>query len=337
MTIREAIQRVIELEDLNEEEAYSTANEIMEGKSTDAQIAALLVGLRLKGETIGEITGFVRSMREKVTKIPCDQENVVDTCGTGGDQSGTFNISTISAFVAAGADCAVAKHGNKSVSSQCGSADILTQLGVKIDISPELMGKCIAENNIGFLFAPLLHKAMKYAIGPRRELGVRTIFNILGPLTNPANAKRQLLGVFDKNLIEPLAQVLKKLGSDHVLVVHGEDGLDEISITGVTHVCELQDGEISNYQVEPENFGLQRAELEQIKGGNPEKNAKIALDILNGATGPTRDVVLMNSGAVIYVGGKAESIGKGIELAAQSIDSKKALEKLETLKKITNE
>lgn len=337
MEIKEAIKNVIELKNLAQEEAYSVASEIMSGNATDAQIGALLIALRQKGETIDEITGFVRAMREKATKIPCCSDDLVDTCGTGGDRSGTFNVSTISALVAAGAGCKVAKHGNRSVSSQCGSADLFMELGVKIDIPPEKVTRCIDENGVGFLFAPLLHKAMKYAIGPRREIGVRTIFNILGPLTNPAGAKRQLLGIFDEDLTEPIADVLKKLGSEHVLVVHGEDGLDEITITGKTKVSELFRGEIKNYTLEPDNFGFQRAKIEDIKGGEPGVNAKITVDVLRGQKGPQRDFVLLNSGAVIYVSGKACSIEEGMGLAEKSIDSGEAMKKLETLKKMTNE
>lgn len=337
MVIKEVIQNVMEFKDLTQEEAFDVATEIMSGKTTDAQIAAFLVSLRLKGETIDEITGFARAMREKATRIICDSECLVDTCGTGGDRSGTFNVSTLSGFVAAGAGCRIAKHGNRSVSSRCGSADLFVELGIKIDISPKIISRCIDENGIGFLFAPRLHEAMKYAINPRREIGIRTIFNILGPLTNPADAKRQLLGVFHEGFTESLANVLEKLGSEHVLVVHGEDGLDEITLTGKTKVSELFRGKISNYTLDPEEFGLRRVKPEEIKGGEPAVNAKIALDILRGRKGPPRDLVLLNAGAVIYVSGKASSIGEGIELAEESIDSGRAFGKLEVLRKMTNE
>lgn len=337
MEIKEVIQNIMEFKDLTQEEAFDVATEIMTGKITDAQIAAFLVSLRLKGETIDEITGFARAMRAKATRIICNSECLVDTCGTGGDRSGTFNVSTLSGFVAAGAGCRIAKHGNRSVSSRCGSADLFVELGIKIDISPKVISRCIDENGIGFLFAPRLHKAMKYAINPRREIGVRTIFNILGPLTNPADAKRQLLGVFHEGFTEPLANVLAKLGSEHVLVVHGEDGLDEITLTGKTKVSELFRGKISNYTLDPDEFGLRRVKPEEIKGGGPAVNAKIALDILRGRKGPPRDLVLLNAGAVIYVSGEASSIGEGIELAEESIDSGRAVGKLEVLRKMTNE
>jgi anthranilate phosphoribosyltransferase len=337
MEIKEVIRNVVGFKDLTQEEAFHVATEIMSGNTTDAQIAAFLVSLRLKGETIDEITGFARAMRAKATRITCDSECLVDTCGTGGDRSGTFNVSTLSGFVAAGAGCRIAKHGNRSVSSRCGSADLFVELGIKIDISPKIICRCIDENGIGFLFAPRLHKAMKYALNPRREIGIRTIFNILGPLTNPANAKRQLLGVFRGDFTEPLANVLEKLGSEHVLVVHGEDGLDEITLTGKTKVSELCRGKISNYTLDPELFGLRRVKPEEIKGGEPALNAKIALDILRGKKGPQRDLVLLNAGAVIYVSGEASSIGEGIELAEESIDSGRAVGKLEVLRKMTNE
>jgi anthranilate phosphoribosyltransferase len=336
MGIKEAIQNVIESKNLELNEAYNVAKEIMSGNATDAQIGALLIALRLKGETIDEITGFVRAMREKATKIPCNSSNLVDTCGTGGDRSGTFNVSTLSALVAAGAGCNVAKHGNRSVSSQCGSADLFLEMGVNIEIPVEKVAQCIDENGVGFLFAPLLHKAMLYAIGPRREIGVRTIFNILGPLTNPAEAKRQLLGVFDGTLTEPLANVLKKLGSEHVMIVHGEDGLDEITTTGKTKVSELFNGEIKNYTIQPEDYGIKNSKLEDIKGGAPGVNVNIALDILRGKKDSARDMVIMNAGAVIYIAGEASSIKEGIKLAEESIDSGEAMKKLETLKKMTN-
>jgi anthranilate phosphoribosyltransferase len=309
----------------------------MRGGATDAQIAAMLVALRVKGETKEEITGFARAMRAEASPVPCRGGDLVDTCGTGGDRSGTFNVSTISALVAAGAGCVVAKHGNRSISSQCGSADLFARLGVNVEASAETAGRCLDEVGVGFLFAPLLHKAMKYAVGPRKEIGVRTIFNILGPLTNPAGAKRQLLGVFDGALTETLAGVLKRLGSEHVLVVHGEDGMDEITLTGPTRVAELKDGVVDSYRIRPEDFGLRSVNSDALKGGDPDTNAAIAMDILNGGKGPSRDMVLLNSGAVAYVGGRASTIREGIRLAAESIDSGRALEKLERLKKMSQE
>lgn len=336
MDIKEAIRTVILQKNLEQADAHYIADEIMSGHVTDAQIAALLVALRAKGETIDEITGFAKAMREKATSIPCRTKSIVDTCGTGGDGSGTFNISTLSALVAAGAGCRVAKHGNRSVSSQCGSADLFKELGINIEIDPEVIAQCIDEIGIGFLFAPLLHKAMKYAIGPRREISIRTLFNILGPLTNPAGAKRQLLGVFDGDLTETIAQVLMKLGSEHVLVVHGEDGLDEITLTERTKVSELRDGKIHNYFLEPEQFRFDRIQSEEVRGGNSAENAKIGLDVLKGVQGAPRNMVLLNAGAAIYVGGLAESIEEGIEQSRESIDSGKALEKVKALRKMTN-
>lgn len=337
MEIKQAIKRVVDSQDLSFEDSYKIALNIMEGNATDAQISALLISLRLKGETVSEITGFVKAMREKALGIPCLKDNLVDTCGTGGDRSGTFNVSTVSGFVAAGAGCRVAKHGNRSVSSRCGSADLLSGLGVNITVKPLIIAKCIDENGIGFLFAPVLHKAMKYAIGPRREIGVRTIFNILGPLTNPAGTKRQLIGVYKIELTELLGNVLKKLGSDHVILAYGEDGLDEISLTERTKITELKDGKIRNFYITPEEFGLKRRELEDIKGGDTKRNTEIALNILRGEPGAPRDIVLMNSGAVIYLSGKADSIQQGVKLAEESIDSGKAMEKLKILKQITNQ
>jgi anthranilate phosphoribosyltransferase len=337
MEMKDAIGKVVRSRDLSEDEAFSTAQIIMRGQATDAQIAAVLTALRIKGETQEEITGFARAMRAEATPVQCREAVLVDTCGTGGDGSGTFNVSTVSALVAAGAGCAVAKHGNRSISSRCGSADLFTSLGVNIDVPPETAGRCIDENGVGFLFAPLLHKAMKHAAGPRREIGVRTLFNILGPLTNPAGAKRQVLGVFDGALTETLAAVLKRLGSEHVLVVHGGDGLDEITLTGPTSVAELKDGSIGTYSIDPGDFGLKRAGAETLKGGDPRTNAAIALSVLKGEKGPARDMVLLNAGAVAYVGGKAASVGEGIRLAAESIDSGRAMAKLENLKRMTQE
>jgi anthranilate phosphoribosyltransferase len=335
MTIKEAIKEVIELKDLKQQNTYEVALEIMNGVSTDAQIGALLTALRIKGETVDEITGFVRAMREKVTPIRCDSQYLIDTCGTGGDRAGTFNISTISAFIAAGAGCRVAKHGNRSVSSKCGSADLLEKMGVKIEVAPEIMVRCIDKAGIGFLFAPLLHKAMKYAIGPRREIGVRTIFNILGPLTNPAGAQRQLLGVFNKDLTHLIADVLKILGSVHCLVVHGEDGLDEITITGRTFVSELHNDEIKDYTIMPEDFGIKRASLDNITVNNVEENTAIAFEILKKTPGVKRDIALLNAGAAIYVAGKVPTLKQGIDQAKESIDSGRALEKFQRLSELT--
>lgn len=334
MQIREAIQKTVEGMNLSRDESYSVCNSLMSGEATDAQIAALLIAMRLKGETVDEITGFAASMREKVNPVSCQAKDLVDTCGTGGDRSGTFNISTVSALVASGAGCAVAKHGNRSVSSQSGSADLFKELDVSLELTPDQMAACIDQTGIGFLFAPKLHPAMKYAIGPRREMGVRTLFNILGPLTNPAGAKRQVMGVFTPSLLEPLTHVLKNLGSEHVLLVHG-DGLDEISITGETQICELKDGEISTKTIRPEDFDIEPDSLDSIRGGTPAENAQMTCELLSGKKDKKRDVVLLNAGAVIYVSGLAESIAEGVEMAAESIDSGKALATLDKLQALS--
>ncbi len=335
MNIKDAIQKTIQGDSLTSEESHQVATEIMEGKATDSQIGALLVSLRVKGETIDEITGFAKTMREKATPIPCTAQDLVDTCGTGGDRSGSFNISTLSAIVAAGAGCPVAKHGNRSVSSLCGSADVLKALGVNLEITPETAALCIDHAGIGFLFAPLLHQAMKYAIGPRREMGIRTIFNVLGPLTNPAGAKRQVMGVFNPDLTEPIANVLKNLGSEHVMVVHGEDGLDEMTVTGKTRISELKDGTVRTYHLDPESVGMKKASAGSLKGGDAEENAAIVRGILNGEQGPRRDTVLLNAGAVIYVGGRAPDLAEGIRLAQEAVDSGEAMKRLEALVQIS--
>ncbi|MBM3237706.1 anthranilate phosphoribosyltransferase [Candidatus Poribacteria bacterium] len=336
MIIQEAIQKVVNGENLTEQEAIDVMNIIMSGEVTPAQIASFITALRLKGETIEEITGCARVMREKATKIYTNLPLVVDTCGTGGDGAHTFNISTTAALVAAGADVPIAKHGNRSVSSRCGSADVLKTLGVNIKVEPDVVGRCIDEIGIGFLFAPLLHGAMKYAIGPRREIGIRTIFNILGPLTNPAGAQAQVLGVYDANLTEPLAKVLKNLGSKHVFVVHGKDGLDEITTTTDTQISELANGKVRTYTLAPIGLGVPKAKTQDLIGGTPEENAAMMLDVLQGKPGPKRDIVLLNAAAAIVAGGKAGNLRKGIAIAADAIDSGKALEKLEALKEMTN-
>lgn len=335
--IKEAIEKLIEGRDLTEEEATSVMNEIMTGGATEAQIASFLTALRLKGETVEEIAGFAKVMRDKATRIECQARPVVDTCGTGGDGSGTFNISTVSAFVAAGAGVKVAKHGNRSVSSRCGSADLLKELGVNIEASPDVVARCIDEIGIGFLFAPSLHGAMKYAIGPRREMGIRTVFNILGPLTNPAKASAQVLGVYAEELTEPIAGVLDRLGCERACVVHGEDGLDEITTTARTKISEVTHGKIRSYHIQPEDFGIARTEPDQLKGGDPKQNVEIALSILQGERGSRRDIVLLNAGAAIAVGGLAGGIKEAMELATESIDSGAALDKLERLKAVTND
>ena len=334
--IQEAIRDLIAGADLGRVKVRAVMEQIMSGQATDAQIGAFLVALRIKGETIDEIAGCAEVMREKATSIGTAHSDLIDTCGTGGDDSGTFNISTTSAFVACGAGLAVAKHGSRSISSQCGSADVLAALGVNVEAAPEKVGECIDEVGIGFLFAIALHGAMKHAIGPRRELATRTIFNILGPLTNPAGAKRQLIGVFDGALTAALAGVLRELGSERALVVHGSDGLDEITLTGPTQVSELKDGQISTRQLHPGDFGLQTVSAEALKGGDADYNARILRGVLDGEEGPQRDVVLLNSAAAIVVGGRAEDITAGLEVARESIDSGKARQALDRLVEVSN-
>lgn len=335
MIIKDAIAKIIKGVDLSEDEMVSVMNEVMTGGASPAQIGSFITALRMKGETVSEITGAARVMREKATKVEAGSD-VLDTCGTGGDESMTFNISTASAFVAAGAGLIVAKHGNRSVSSRSGSADVLRSLGVNIEAEVARVEECISEAGIGFLFAPMLHGAMKYAAPVRREIGIRSIFNILGPLTNPAGAKRQVLGVYDAALTDILAKVLFNLGSTHAFVVRGEDGLDEITLTKETRVTELKDGDIKTYHIKPEDFGFERCAPEALKGGDPEENARIITDVLEGRKGPARDVVLLNSAAAITAGGKAGTLEEGIALAHGSIDSGSALEKLIRLKRISN-
>lgn len=334
--IREAIDKVVAGNDLTEAEMVGTMNEIMEGETTDAQIACFLTALRLKGETIEEITGAARVMRDKATPVPTKHALVVDTCSTGGTGLNHFNISTTSAIVTAGAGVPVAKHGNRGVTRQSGSANVLMALGVNIEIGPEHVGRCIDEVGIGFLFAPALHGAMKYAIGPRREIGIRTIFNALGPLTNPADAQAQVLGVYAPELTEIHANVLNNLGCQHAFVVRGDDGLDDMTTTTTTRVSELRNGVVETWTLDPTTLGIPKAEPEALLGGTPEENAEIIVDILNGEGGPKRDIVVLNAGAAIVASGKADSLAAGIELAAASIDSGAALAKLEGLKIVSN-
>ena len=335
--IQDAIKKVVEGNDLAEEEMVDTMNEIMEGKTTDAQIACFLTALRLKGETVEEITGAVRVMREKATKINTKHSLVVDTCSTGGTGLHSFNISTTSAFVVAGAGVPVAKHGNRGVTRQSGSANVLMALGINIEISPEQVGKCVDEIWVGFLFAPLLHGAMKHAIGPRREIGIRTIFNAIGPLTNPAGAKAQVLGVYSPELTETHAHVLKNLGTKHAFIVHGADGLDEITTTTTTRISELKNREVNTYTLDPTTFGISKANQESLLGGTPEENAEMTVNVLKGQLGPKRDIVLLNAGAAIVAGGKTDNLEVGIKLAADSIDSGNAFETLEGLRTVSNE
>jgi anthranilate phosphoribosyltransferase len=326
--IKEAINIFVQGIDLSESEMAECMNEIMEGNATDAQIGAFLTALRIKGETVDEITGAARIMREKALRIKAP-ENTLDTCGTGGDMAGTFNISTTTAIVVAACGVPVAKHGNRSVSSRSGSADVLEALGVKIDLSPEKVEKCLSETGFGFLFAPLFHPAMKYAIGPRREMGMRTIFNILGPITNPAGARRQVLGVFASGLTETLSRVLGNLGAEDAMVIHGEDGLDEITITNGTKYSRFKDGKVENSYISPEDFGINRADLSEITGGDKDKNADITTSILKGERGPKLDTVLMNSAAALVVAGETDSFTNGFSLAEGAVSSGKAYEKLQ--------
>ena len=336
MDIKEAIGKLVNRTDLTEGETEEVMNQIMSGDATPAQVAAFLTALRMKGETIQEITGAARVMREKVRRVRAKADLVLDIVGTGGDQKGTINISTASAFVVAGAGITVAKHGNRAVSSHSGSADVLAALGVKIDAPKERVEECLEKIGIGFLFAPLLHEAMKYAVQPRREIAIRTIFNLLGPLTNPAGATHQLTGIYDGALTEPIAQVLKNLGTARAMIVHGLEGMDEISLCGPTRVSELRDGKVRTYTVSPEEFGLKPCRLEDLHGGAPEECAAFLRGVLRGEKGPKRDVVLLNSGAALYVSGVAGSIGEGIGVAAESIDSGKAQRKLDQLVQMTN-
>lgn len=329
------IQKLIDKHDLTADESYNIMLDLMSGKLTEAQIAAFLIALRCKGETINEITGCARAMREKASNINPKAEFMVDTCGTGGDCANTINISTIAAFVVAGCGTAVAKHGNKSVSSKCGSADLLEALGVNIMMKPDMVKDCIEQVGIGFMFAPIFHKAMKHAIKPRKEIGVRTIFNILGPLTNPANAPSQLIGVFDPELTEPLANVLNNLGSKHAFVVHGYP-LDEVSLIGKTKISELKDGKVKTYYFQPSSFGFNLATLDELKSNDIESNKKYALEILKGIKSPKRDIVVINAAFAIVASGKTNDIGQAIRLAEESIDSGKALEKLNQLIEFSN-
>ncbi len=347
--IKETIAKLVKKEDLTRAEAAATMNEIMSGSCTDAQIAAYLTALRMKGETVEEITGSAETMREKSTKIPVrgqsldldredinlDPETILDTCGTGGTGTNTFNISTVTAFVVAATGVKVAKHGNRAASSACGSADVLEALGVNLQVTPEQVAGFIQKIGIGFLFAQLLHSAMKYAGGVRKELGVRTVFNVLGPLTNPAGATAQVLGVYAPDLTRKLAAVLMNLGTKRAYVVHGADTLDELTLSGETYVSELRDGQISNYQVHPADFGLTPAPISAIRGGDAATNAKIIMDVLNGENGPHRDIVLLNAAFALCAAGKTNTPMEGISLAAQTLDNGKALATLIALKELS--
>lgn len=331
MDFRDAIAHIVAGMSLSELEAQRAMEVIMNGEATPSQIAAFLAALRMKGETVEEITGFARTMRAKAIPVKTSHPSVVDTCGTGGDARQTFNISTTAAFVVAGAGLPVAKHGNRSISSRCGSADVLEQLGVQVAIPPAAVERCLEEIGIGFMFAPSFHGAMRHAAGPRKEIGIRTVFNVLGPITNPAVATAQVLGVYDGRLTEVVAGVLQRLGTTGAFVVHGSDGLDEATITGETKVTILREGRLRTFYLAPEEVGLARAPLQSILGGTSEENAAITKEVLQGRPGPCRDVVLLNASLAMVAGGKADTLREGVELAAGSIDSGAALAKLEQL------
>ena len=335
--IQNAIEILSQGWDLTQAQMQQAMEEIMSGKADTAQIITFLVELSKKGETIEELSSAAQVMRRHVTKINTSHEVVLDTCGTGGDKLGTFNISTVVAFVASGSGIAVAKHGNRSVSSRCGSADILEALGINIRMSKERIEECMEKIGIAFLFAQDLHPAMKYAMPARKEISAKTMFNILGPLTNPASATHQLIGVYDERWTEILARVLTNLGSVHALVVHGEDGLDEITTTANTKISETSQGKIKSYEISPEDFGFKKSRPEDLKGGDASVNAQILLDVLNGVAGPKSDIVLLNAAAAIYVADKARSIREGIRLAKGSIDSKEALKKFNLLKECSKQ
>jgi len=328
--IKEAIQTLTSGTSLTMEEAASVMEEIMQGEATPAQFGAFVTALRLKGETVDEIVGLARTMRAKAVPVSVPGP-LVDTAGTGGDDLSTFNISTAAAIVAAGAGLKVAKHGNRAMSSQCGSADVLEALGVRIDLNAGQVQRCLQEVGMAFMFAPIYHPAMKYASAPRREIGIRTVFNILGPLTNPAGARAQIVGVADGALLEKLALALQGLDCYHALVVHGEDGLDEVTITGKTRVCEVKDGSIKSYAIDPEDFGLSRAGLESLRGGTAKENAALLRGIMAGTPGPRRDAVLLNAAATLLAGDRVGTLQEGVALAQEVIDGGYALAKLERL------
>ena len=337
MNINQAIKAVIEKKHLNESDMLDVMNSIMTGQTTDAQIGAFLVGLSMKGETIEEITASAKVMRSLATPVEIKSNKyLVDTCGTGGDGLGLFNISTASAFVVAAAGGKVAKHGNRSISSKSGSADVLESAGVNLNLSPSLISECITQIGVGFMFAPAHHSAMKHAIGPRKELAVRTIFNVLGPLTNPAKAPNQVMGVYDKNLVEPIANVLKELGSRHVMVVHSDDGLDEFSIADKTYVAELKDGVVSTYSVHPEDFGLTLGDLKDIRADNADASLALITEAFSGRNGTAKNIISLNAGAAIYVSGLTTSLQSGIDRANQVLSDGSSQKKLDEYIKISN-
>ena len=337
--IREAIAELVEGRDLSQESAAQVMNEIMKGEATPAQIGAFITALRIKGETVAEITGMAQTMRANSLKVQADVpgESLVDTAGTGGDGQNTMNVSTAAAVVAAAAGAKMAKHGNRGASSVCGSADILEASGVKVDLAPDGVKRCIEEIGIGFMFAPIFHPSMRHAAVPRREIGIRTVFNILGPLTNPAGAGAQVLGVADPSYGDKMARVLGRLGTNRATVVYGEDGMDELSITGPTQVWELSNGQVNSYTITPEDAGLKRASLDDIRGGSLERNLELFRSVLQGASGPVQDVVVLNAAATLVVAGKADDLQGGVSMASEAINSGAAKEKLEAFAALTQE
>jgi len=333
--IRAAIAKIVGGADLTQDEARAVMAEIMDGLATPAQIGGLLTALRMKGETVEEIVGFAETMRDKAIRLETPGRDLLDTCGTGGDGAGTLNVSTAAAIVAAAGGVRVAKHGNRAMSSRSGSADVLEALGLSIELSPEQAAACLEQTGFCFLFAPLYHRSMRHAAAPRKEIGIRTVFNLLGPLTNPAGADRQLLGLFDRSRTESIAQVLRRLGRERALVVAGHDGLDEISVCAPTQVTELRNGEIRTYDIEPEDLGLDRYLLDDIRGGDAAKNADMIRRVFDGEPGACRDIVLANAGACFYVAGRVGSLRDGVRLAAETIDSGAARRKLEQLIAVT--
>ena len=331
MDMQTAIKAVTEKQNLSADDMTDVMRLIMTGEATPAQVGGFLIGLRMKGETVDEVAAAAGVMRELATRVEVTRDNLVDTCGTGGDASGSFNISTASAIVVAAAGGRVAKHGNRSISSKSGSADVLEAAGVNLELTPQQVAECVNEIGVGFMFAPLHHSAMKHAIGPRREMGVRTIFNVLGPLTNPASAPNQVLGVFSKDWVEPLAEVLQRLGSEHVMVVHADDGMDEISIASPTFVAELKDGKVSSTTIRPEDFGFERASLDAIRAEDASDSLRIIKGVFDNQPGPARDIVCLNAGAAIYVAGLADSLQTGIDKAGSVITSGEAAQKLNQL------
>ncbi|MDJ0877642.1 MAG: anthranilate phosphoribosyltransferase [Halieaceae bacterium] len=335
MNIQQAIERLVESADINSEEMRSVMRQVMGGEATPAQIGAFLVALRIKGETIDEIAAATEVMRELATPVEIEAEHLVDIVGTGGDGANLFNVSTAASFVAAAAGAHVAKHGNRSVSSTSGSSDVLQALGVKLELTPEQVARCVAEVGMGFMFAPQHHSAMKHAAGPRKELGLRTVFNMLGPMTNPAGVKRQLIGVFDPGLCRPMAEVLKRLGSEHIMVVHAHDGLDEISIAGPTHVAELRDGSISEYDIQPADFGRSPGSLDELVVGSADQSVQLIKAALAGKHEDAAGMVILNAGAAIYVSGVAPTLADGVQMADDAVASGAALQKITELVQFT--